>query len=67
MAQLWPALFQRVDLAAGINSHFTELDRDSKIDPNFSHGLTQVGERTFRILARVAHHNVVTSTEHHLV
>src|SRR6266513_747349 len=32
-------LFQRVDLAPGINAHFTEVDRDSKIDANFAHRL----------------------------
>jgi hypothetical protein len=51
-------IFVRFDFGARINAHLIELDWDSKIDPNFAHGLAQIGERTFRILASIATNSV---------
>ena len=62
-----PGIFDRADFRTRINTHVIELDWDSKIDPNLAHGLAQIGERTFRILAGIAHDNVMASPKHHLV
>src|SRR6476619_5262528 len=60
-------LFRRIDLAAGINVHLIELDRNPKIHPNFSHRFTEVGERTFGIRACVADYDKMATAKHHFV
>src|SRR6266576_334700 len=60
-------LFRCVDLAAGINVHLIEVDRNPKIHPNFSHRFTEVGEGTFWIRARVAEYDKMAAAQHHFV
>jgi len=60
-------LFRCVDLAAGINVHLIEVDRNPKIHPNFSHRFTEVGEGTFGIRARVADYDKMAAAQHHFV
>src|SRR5437870_4795272 len=59
--------FKRIDCAARVDGHCAELDRDSKIDADFADCFTQVGIRTFRVLAGIAYDNVMAATQHHLV
>src|SRR5439155_23082642 len=56
-----------VDLAAGINVHLIEVDRNPKIHSNFSHRFTEVGEGTFGIRARVADYDKMAAAQHHFV
>ena len=60
-------LFHRVDLVARINAHLIEVNRNPKIDPNFSHRFAEVGERTFGIRARVADYDKMAAAKHHFV
>src|SRR5256886_4519083 len=59
--------FHRVDLAARINAHWSKFDRNSKIDANFAHGLTEIGKGTFRVLGGVAYYNVMAAAQQHLI
>src|SRR6476620_7926986 len=60
-------LFRRVDLAAGINVHLIEVDRNSKIHPNFSHRFTEISKRTFGIRASVANYDEMAAAQHHFI
>jgi hypothetical protein len=60
-------LFRWVDLAARINVHLIEFDRNPKIHPNFSHRFTEISERTFGILACVADYDEMAAAQHHFI
>src|SRR4029077_4880176 len=64
---LMARLFRCVDLAAGINVHLIEVDRNPKIHPNFSHRFTEISKRTLGVLACVANYDEMTAAQYHLV
>ena len=59
--------FQRFELTARINAHWTELDGNAKIDADFAHRFAEIGKGTLRILTGIAYHNVMTAAQHHFV
>ena len=42
------ASFLKCVTIARKNVDFAKLDRDAEIDPNLTHGITKIGEGTFR-------------------